>query len=224
MHRFAIAFVLALALAGCPAPSETPDAASPPDAASIDAAIVSNDAFVSPGEDAPVLLDAAMRVSETGADAPTDDAPTDDAPAADAPTADALRADAPGAFTVELVDPYVYGNCFMGPPDPLTLFWNLRVTGPAGARVTLDRATLRIQNAARSYSETQTLTLVDSSFVIPGSGTLEQEVRKESGTPSIPICTFCADMVTGELEVDVTVEGAGTQTVRASLADVGCVF
>ena len=224
MHRFAIPFVLALALAGCPAPSETPDAASPRDAASIDAAVLSDDTSASPGEDAPVVLDAPMRISETGADAPAADAPAADAPTADAPTADAPRADAPGAFTVELVDPYAYGNCFMGPPDPLTLFWNLRVTGPAAARVTLDRATLRIQNAARGYAETQTLTLTDSSFVIPGSGTLDQEIRKESGTPSIPICTFCADMVTGELEVEVTVEGAGTQTVRASLADVGCVF
>jgi len=219
MHRFAAPFVLAIALAGCPAPSETTDAASPRDAASIDAAVLSDDTSVSPGEDAPVLLDAPMRISETGADAPAADAPT-----ADAPTADAPRADAPGAFTVELVDPYAYGNCFMGPPDPLTLFWNLRVTGPAAARVTIDGATLRIQNAARSYDETQTLTLTDSSFVIPGSGTLEQEIRKESGTPSIPICTFCADMVTGELEVVVSVDGAGTQTVRASLADVGCVF
>jgi len=218
MHRFAVLLTLSVVLAGCPGPSDTPDAASPRDAASIDAAAPLDDAFARPGEDAPELVDAYVRVSETGADAPNADAPN-----ADAPSADALGPDAPGAFTVELLEPYAYGNCFMGPPDPLTLFWNLRVTGPAGARVTIDGATLRIQNAARSYAETQTLTLTDSSFVIPGSGMLDQKIRKESGTPSIPICTFCTDMVTGELEVIVSVDGAGTQAVRASLADVRCV-
>lgn len=214
MVRFLPFLGLALALAGCPGPGDARDAATPGDASSIDAYAPAVDAFVTPTEDAGVVTDDAA----AGEDAPA----TLDAPPL---LVDASRdAGSTTGFTAEILDPYAYGNCFMGPPDPLTLFWNLRVTGPGGARVTIDRAALRIQNAARGYSETQTLTLTASSFVIPGSGTLDQKLRKESGDPAIPICTFCGDMVTGELEIDVSVEGGGTQTLRASIADVSCVF
>jgi hypothetical protein len=167
--------------------------------------------------------------TDTGAslDAPGMDAPAaEDAPSgSDAPivTTDAPGLDAPGAVRLEIREPDAYGNCFGGPPDPLLAFWTLRATGPAGERVTVDSASLRVRVAATGYDETQTLTLDVPSFTIEASGTTDQMQRKESGSPSIPICTFCGETATGDLTLQVSTS-TGAQSLTAPLDMVGCVF
>ena len=190
------------------------DAGATPDAADMDAPTPTDDA-PSPADDAP-----------SGSDAPsTNDAGSSDAPlATDAPRAvDAPGPDAPGAVRLEIRDPAAYGNCFMGPPDPLLVFWTLRASGPAGERVTVESATLSVQVASTGYTETQTLTLDVPSFTIDGTGTTDQEQRKTAGSPSVPICTFCGTAVMGELVLDVNTS-TGSQRVTAPLGDIGCVF
>jgi hypothetical protein len=155
------------------------------------------------------------------APAPAEDAPsTGDAPIV---TTDAPGLDAPGAVRLEIREPYAYGNCFGGPPDPLLAFWTLRAVGPAGDRVTVESASLRVRVAATGYDETQMLTLDVPSFTIDASGTSDQMQRKESGSPSIPICTFCGETATGELTLQVSTS-TGAESLTAPLDMVGCVF
>lgn len=219
------AFVLALggtALAGCSDPAPTPDAARTPDTGSVTA-----DTGASPDTGASTDTGSSADTG-SGADAPGMDAP---APAEDAPSAsdaavvttDAPGLDAPGAVRLEIREPYAYGNCFGGPPDPLLAFWTLHATGPSGERVTVESASLRVRVAATGYDETQTLTLDVPSFAIDASGTSDQMQRKESGSPSIPICTFCGETATGELTLQVSTS-TGAQSLSAPLDMVGCVF
>jgi hypothetical protein len=213
--------VLVLALAGCSDPAPTPDAARPLDAGSL---TLDSGASTDTGAstDGGAITDTGSAADALGMDAPT--------PAADAPSGtdahvviDAPGLDAPGAVRLEIMEPYAYGNCFGGPPDPLAAFWTLRATGPAGERVTVDSASLRVRVATTGYDETQTLALDVPSFTIDASGTSDQMQRKESGSPSIPICTFCGETATGELTLQVST-GTGAQSLSAPLDMVDCVF
>lgn len=220
------ALVLALggsALLGCSDPAPTPDTGS----AALDTGSATPDTGTTTGvgasADTGSSTDTGSRADAPGLDAP---APAEDAPSAtDAPivTTDAPGLDAPGAVRLEIREPYAYGNCFGGPPDPLLAFWTLHASGPAGERVTVESASLRVLVAATGYDTTQTLTLDVPSFTIDASGTSDQMQRKESGSPSIPICTFCGETATGELTLQVSTS-AGAQSVTAPLDMVGCVF
>ena len=162
--------------------------------------------------------DAAASDAAAPGDGSVDAATREDARA---PTEDAS---APGGpVRLEIREPYAYGNCFGGPPDPLLAFWTLRAEGPSGERVTVERASLVVQVPSTGYSETQALTIDVPTFTIGASGTTSQEQRKTSGAPSIPVCTFCGMTVAGELVLEVSTSG-GTERVSASLSDVGCVF
>jgi hypothetical protein len=206
-----------LGVAGCPGPSTSDDAATTADAASADAPSAI---------DAPVHEDDAASVD--GA-VPIDALVVSDAPSSvdartplDALGADAPRIDAPGALEVELTEAFGYGNCFGGPPDPLLAGFTLRVTGAMGDRVEITNAKVRVLVASRGYDETQELIVAPSAFAHTRTGTEEYMVRKESGSPSIPICTFCSDTVTGELSFDVTTL-AGTEHFSEPI-ELGCVF
>lgn len=210
--------LLGLGLAGCPGPSTTDDAATP----TLDApsALDTGTATDAAAPDGSSPIDAFSADSPSGSDAPSsDDAPM---PSSDAPRLDAPGLDAPGAVRLELLEPYAYGNCFGGPPDPLLASWTLRATGAAGTHVEVTSASLRVKVDARAYDTTQDLVLDVAAFDIPAGGTIDQMQRKESGSPSVPMCTFCSDTVQGELTLEVTTD-AGTQTVMANL-ELGCVF
>ena len=203
---------LILGVAGCPGPSPSDDAAAVADAAS---------------PDAPSALDAHVHEDDAPAiDAFTaSDAPSSvDAPASplDAPGADAPPLDAPGALEVELTETFAYGNCFGGPPDPLLAGFTLRVTGAMGDRVEITNAKLRVVVESRGYDETQDLIVAPSASAHTRTGTDEYMIRKESGSPSIPMCTFCSDTVTGDLSFDVTTL-AGTEHYSEPV-ELGCVF
>ncbi len=218
-------FGLLLGVAGCPGTTTTEDAASSLDAASVDATPSGlDDAHVE--ADAPsggdVGTDALASVDAPGTDAPSLDAASADAPGLDAPRPDAPGPDAPGAVSLTLVEPYAYGNCFMGPSDPLLASWTIRATGPAGERVEVESASLRVRVEARSYDTTQELTLDAPGFDIPVGGTIDHMQRKSSGTPSVPICMFCSDTVVGELTLQVTTS-SGPRSLTETL-DLGCVF
>lgn len=210
---------LLVGIAGCPgtttgddAAAATPDAAASLDAPSaIDAPSPTADTTVADGA---VPLDAPS----------TEDAPsTDDAhtPPTDA-AADAPRIDAPGALEIELTEAYAYGNCFGGPPDPLLAGFTLRVTGAMGDRVEITNAKVRVVVESMGYDQTQDLIVAPSSFTHTRTGTDEYMIRKESGDPSIPVCTFCSATATGELSFDVTTL-AGTEHFTAPI-EPGCVF
>jgi hypothetical protein len=223
--RSALLSLLALgpggALSACDAGGPDLDAAAS-DAAASDVAASDAAARDAAASDAAASDAAASDAAASDAAAPGDgsvDAATRED--ARAPTEDAS---APGGpVRLEIREPYAYGNCFGGPPDPLLAFWTLRAEGPSGERVTVERASLVVQVPSTGYSETQALTIDVPTFTIGASGTTSQEQRKTSGAPSIPVCTFCGMTVAGELVLEVSTSG-GTERVSASLSDVGCVF
>ncbi|MBN8612343.1 MAG: hypothetical protein J0L92_17240 [Deltaproteobacteria bacterium] len=203
---------LILGVTGCPGPSPIDDAAAVVDAASPDAPSAL-DAHVHE-DDAPALD------AFTASDAPSSvDA---HAPPLDVLATDAPPIDAPGALEVALTETFAYGNCFGGPPDPLLAGFTLRVTGAMGDRVEITNAKLRVVVESRGYDETQDLIVAPSAFAHTRTGTDEYMIRKESGSPSIPMCTFCSDTVTGELSFDVTTL-AGTEH-HSEPVELGCVF
>jgi hypothetical protein len=166
------------------------DARAGTDAPTVDATAAS---------DAPMLADTAtpadaplaMDVPETPDAPPAIDAPVSvDAPVAVADAgADAPRADAPTPITVTILDPYAYGNCFGGPPDPVFAGWDVRITGASGATAMLTSAVLRVEGAGTPF--TQSLTIDDPLVTLTG-GTGMASMRKVSGNPSNPPgCSSC---------------------------------
>ena len=161
----------------------------------------------------------------SAADSGAMDANAGDTGLRDAAAVDAAGSDTgPASFAVAITAPYAYGNCFMGPPDPLTVGWTAHVTGPVGDTITLTQASVHVAVPARSYSEDQVMTVDVRSFAIPAGGVIDQDHRKVSGTPSIPICTFCGDTIESALSVTYASSGGGSVTVNTPLTDTGCVF
>lgn len=210
VHLFALALVL-LSLTGCPS-TTTPGV----DAASADSAARDASALDAPTVDTGAEVDAATVDAAT-----VDSATLDDAARADAGAADS----GPASFTVAILEPYGYGNCFPAPPDPLFLGWNVRITGPAGDVITLSQATLYVAVPSASYTEDQIVTVSVPSFPIPAGGTIDQEQRKVTGAPVVPVCSYCDVSVEGTLMVTYTSSGGGSVTVTTPLpGGIGCVF
>ncbi len=188
------------------------------------------DAGIGPGSDSG--LDARAS-DDAGADSPAPgdagpgpdtgrDAGTDAALATD--TGSVTDAGGTASFTVEIVNPYAYGNCFMGPPDPLMVSWTAHVTGPAGTMITLMDAKLRVEDPAMSYAQDQTLVVDVTRFAIGAGGTVDQDQRKTSGSPSVPVCSFCGDAVSGTLSLVYRTDAGEVVPVNVPITDIGCVF
>lgn len=141
--------------------------------------------------DVPSVIDAP---STTDTLASLDTQPvTDSSSATDAPvsTTDApiVASDAPGSLRVTISDPYVYGNCFPVPPDPVIAGWDVTITGASGSTATLTSAELTVTAGPTTF--TQTL-MVDVTTVPLTGGSGMVSMRKTSGMPSsVPGCSAC---------------------------------
>ncbi len=162
--------------------------------------------------------DAGADSGPADASVPSDAGATIDASATvDGATIDASATD----FTVEIIDPVVYGNCFGAVGDPLLVFWTARVVGAAGETIYTSQAKLTVTS---SITEEQDLVVDVDEFVVPVSGSIEQMQRKTSGTPSVPICTYCDMTVGGSLSMTFTSSGGASHTVTQDVGSIGCVF
>jgi hypothetical protein len=205
---FGLALVIA-SLTGCPGTSP----------AGVDAATADSGGGTDSGDG----VDSGGTVDSGGG---SDAATSPDANVADSGGADdAGPSDAgPASFTVAIVEPYGYGNCFPAPPDPLFLGWTARVTGPVGDTITLTQATLHVVVASPSHTEDQLVTVAVPTFPIPVGGTIDQEQRKVTGTPVVPVCDYCDTAVVGTLTTTYTSSGGGSVTTTTPIDSLGCVF
>lgn len=141
----------------------------------------------------------------------------------DSGVADASTTDGPSdpTFVAEIRDATAYGNCFGAVGDPLLVFWTAHVVGDPGQTITVTEAKLTV---ASSVEEEQTLIVDVDHFEIPSGGTVDQEMRKTSGTPSIPICTYCDMSLSGSLSVTFTSSTGSHSTEIVDIVGLGCVF
>lgn len=156
-------------------------------------------------------------------DSATADMSTLDSGTTDLGVADANTADGPSdpTFVAEIRDATAYGNCFGAVGDPLLVFWTAHVVGDPGQTITVTEAKLTV---ASSVEEEQTLSVDVDHFEIPSGGTVDQEMRKTSGTPSIAICTYCDMSLSGGLSVTFTSSTGSHSTEIVDIVGLGCVF
>jgi hypothetical protein len=228
-------FVTALAGCSCSSAPVTPDTGGRSDAPTLDAPVAID---VPVTLDAPAAIDAPSALDAVVTDdvpATTDDAPstTDASSTADAPSAldapattdapmDAPRADAPTPIRVTIVDPYVYGNCFPVPPDPVIAGWDVSISGASGSTATLTSAVLTVMGPA---TFTQTLA-IDSPVVTLSGGAGTGSMRKTGGNPaSVPGCgSFCSGSGAPAIwKIDMVFRIDGADIAVTVMGDYSCV-